>query len=103
MRKSAVSLPENFSAISYGSRLDPFGFKIKTVCFERLTEAFSLLFFKPFLAMRDKILSSDYCVPDKLSPLRTLILLFQHATCVKKTAHEYFVSGSQRYVLIAFK
>ena len=60
--KNTVSLPENFRAISYGSRLDPFGFKIKTVCFERLIEAFSLLFFKPFLARRDKILSSDYCV-----------------------------------------
>ena len=53
--------------------------------------------------MRGKILSSEYRVPDKLGPLRTLTLLFQHATCVKKTAHEYFVLGSQRYVLIAFK
>ena len=83
--------------------MDPFDFKIKIVCFERLVEAFYLSFFKPFLAMRDKILSSDYCVPDKLGPLRMLILLFQHATCVRKKAHEYYVLGLQRYVLIAFK
>ena len=76
---------------------------MKIVCFERLIEAFYLLFFKPFLAMRDKVLSNDYCVPDKLSSLRTLTLLFQHATCVRETAQEYFALGSQRYVLIAFE
>ena len=73
--KSTVSLPGNFRAISYGSRLDRFGFKIKIVCFARLVEAFYLFFFKLFLAMRDKILSSDYCVPEKLGPLRTLMHL----------------------------
>ena len=50
--------------------------------------------------MRDKIFSSDFCVPDKLGPLRALILPFQHATCVRRAAHEYFVLGSQRFVII---
>ena len=77
-KKSKVSLPRNFRAIFYGSRLDSFGFKIKIISFERLNESFYLLFFLPFLAMRDKILSTDYCVTEKLVPLRTLILPFKN-------------------------
>ena len=56
--KSTLSLLENFRVIFYGSNLDPFGFKMKTVCFERLIKSSYSLFFYPFLAMRDKILSS---------------------------------------------
>ena len=39
------------------------------------------------------------CVPDKLGPLRTLIWNMP----VRRTTHEYFVLGSHRYVLLAFK
>ena len=52
--------------IFYGSNLDPCGFKIKTVSFERLIKSSNSLFFYPFLAMRDKILSSDHCVTEKV-------------------------------------
>ena len=52
--------------IFYGSNLDPCGFKIKTVSFERLIKSSNSLFFYPFLAMRDKILSSDYGVTEKV-------------------------------------
>ena len=38
-------------------------------------------------------------MPDKLGPLRTLIWNMP----VRRTAQEYFVLGSHRYVLLAFK
>ena len=50
-----------------------------------------------------KILSSDYCVTDKLDPLRTLKLPFQHATCARiGTAREYFVLTSKGLTLEGF-
>ena len=51
--------------------------------------------------IRHKILSSDYCVTDKLGPLQTLILTFQHATFARRTAHEYFVLASKELMLKA--
>ena len=63
-------------------------------CFERLIESFYLLFFY-FFAIHHKILSSDYCVTDKLGPLQTLMLTFQHATFARRTAHEYFVLATR--------
>ena len=54
--------------------------------------------------MRNKILSIDYCVTDKLVPLRTLILPFQHATCARRTALESddFVLASKGLTLEGF-
>ena len=52
--------------------------------------------------MRDKILSSDYCVTDKSGSLRTLTLPFQHATCARGTAHEDFVLASKGLTLEGF-
>ena len=52
--------------------------------------------------MCDKMLSTDYCVTDKLVPLRTLILPFQHATSPRRTAHEYFVLASKGLTLEGF-
>ena len=53
--------------------------------------------------MRDKIISSDYCVTDKLGPPRTLIIIpFQHATCARRTAHEYFILASKGLTLEGF-
>ena len=54
------------------------------------------------MVIRHKILSSDYCVTDKLGPLQTLILTFQHATFARRTAHEYFVLASKELMLEGF-
>ena len=77
-----------------------FPFEIKIVCFKRLIESFYLLFFE-LLAIRHKILSSDYCVTDKLGPLQ-IILPFQHATFARRTAHGYFVLASKELMLEGF-
>ena len=39
---------------------------------------------------------------DKLGPLQTLILTFQHATFARRTAHEYFVLASKELILEGF-
>lgn len=76
--KSTLSLPENFRVIFYGSSLDPFGFKMKTVCFERLIESSYSLFFYPFLAMRDGVLSSGPLRGGQRGSKSDAIFTFQH-------------------------
>jgi len=63
--KNTVSLPGKFLCdILQITFTDPFGFKIKIVCFERVIKSFYSLFFFPFFAMRDKFLSIDHCLTD---------------------------------------
>ena len=55
----------DFRPIFYGSNLDALNFKIKLVLFERLFKFSYSLFRCPYLATREKILSSDHCVTDR--------------------------------------
>ena len=64
----------DFRAIFYESNFDPLNFKIKFVLFERPIKFSYSLFRYPFLAMCDKILSSDHCVTDQTPQLH-----FMHA------------------------
>ena len=65
--KCTVFLPGNFHAIFYGSRLDPFGFKIFFLALNVSLNLSIYYSFNHFWQCVTKILSSGYCVTDKFT------------------------------------